>query len=360
MVDSTRKPETIPPAQSRARRGGGSPTIADVAQAAHVSPMTVSRVINGEVNVRESTRTKVQAAIARLGYVPNPAARSLAGGQQCRIALLHANPSAAWLSELLMGSLAEAALCNIELTVEPCEGEEAADAMVQRLAAHRVDAVILPPPLCEDMALLARLRDAGLPVAQIATGAPAAPAFAVTIDDEAAAHAMTARLVSLGHCRIGFICGAGNQTTSALRLAGYRRALTEAGIAACPQLVARGDFTYRSGLAAAAQLLASTPRPTAIFASNDDMAAAAIAAAHRAGLDVPREISVCGFDDTAMATTIWPELTTIRQPVADMARRAVRLLADAVRAGGAAATRHERLEYQLVPRTSDAAPPAGD
>ena len=106
------------------RRGQGGPTIADVAAAAGVSSMTVSRVVNGESNVIRATRDKVAAAIKTLGYIPNPAARSLAGGQKCRIALLHSNPSAAYLSELLVGSLSGAAACDVELTVEPCAADD--------------------------------------------------------------------------------------------------------------------------------------------------------------------------------------------------------------------------------------------
>ncbi len=314
------------------RRGRQGPTIADVAHAAGVSPMTVSRVVNGGTQVIAGTRERVQAAIAATGYVPNTAARSLAGGRHCRIALLHGNPSAAWLSELLVGSLAGARACQAELTVEPVDPREGAAAMAARLLAHRIDAVLLPPPLCDDAALLAALHRAGLPMAQIATGRPAAFAHAVGIDDAAAAHLMTRRLIALGHRRIGFIAGDANQTASALRRAGFDRALAEAGIAPDPALIASGDFTYRSGLAAAEAMLAGPARPTAVFASNDDMAAAAIAVAHRLGLDVPREVAICGFDDSAMATTIWPELTTIRQPVADMAAQAVALLASDVRA----------------------------
>jgi LacI family transcriptional regulator len=344
------------------RRGQRGPTVADVARAAGVSSMTVSRVVNHEPSVLAATRDKVNAAIAALGYVPNPAARSLAGGQQCRVALLYSNPSAAYLSEFLVGVLAEAAACNVELMLEPISGAENAQALVSRLVAHRIDAALLPPPLCEDAALLAALKAAKMPMAQIATGRPEAFAQAVTIDDEAAAHTMTARLIGLGHRRIGFIAGNPNQTASALRRAGHERALAEAGISADPALFGAGDFSYRSGLVAAERLLAQAPRPTAIFASNDDMAAAAVAAAHRLGLEVPRDVSICGFDDTAMATTIWPELTTIRQPIASMARLALSLVAEAVRAdlaGSAIPPRHRRLDFELVPRASDGAPRSG-
>ena len=131
---------------------------------------------------------------------------------------------------------------------------------------------------------------------------------------------MTDHLIGLGHRRIGFIVGSANQTASALRREGYCAALAAAGIAELPELIRQGDFTYRSGLARANALLDLADPPTAIFASNDDMAAAVVAAAHWRHLDVPRDLSVCGFDDTAMATTILPELTTVRQPIAEMAQ----------------------------------------
>lgn len=335
------------------------PTVADVARHAGVSKMTVSRVINGEPNVLAATREKVEAAIAALDYVPNPAARSLAGRQQCRIALLYANPSAAYLSEFLMGSLAQASLIDAQLIVEHCDLTERPTELVARLAGHRVDAVLLPPPLCDDSELLFALRDAKLPVAQIATGTPVDFAHAITIDDEAAAHAMTTHLVAQGHRRIGFIIGAPDQTASGLRLSGYERALREAGLAIANTLITQGDFTYRSGLQATEALLGLPEPPSAIFASNDDMAAAAIAVAHRHRLDVPLQLSVCGFDDSAMATAIWPEITTIHQPVAAMARAATALLAQSVRGRPSARTeavQHIQLDFEIVIRASDAGP----
>jgi LacI family transcriptional regulator len=336
------------------RRGGSGPTVADVARAAGVSPMTVSRVVNAEPRVLPATRDKVQAAIAALGYVPNPAARNLAGRRPCRIALIHANPSAAYLSEFLVGSLAGAAEADAELVVERWQPGESPQALARKLEDHRLDGVVLPPPLCDDLVLARTLTDAGLPIALVATGQPRDGLRSVTIDDEAGAYAIASHLVALGHTRIGIIIGDPNQTASALREAGYRRALEEAGIAADPALRARGDFSYRSGLEAANVLLAAPTRPTAIFASNDDMAAAAIAAAHRHGLDVPRDLSVCGFDDSAMARTIWPEITTIHQPIADMARRALAGLAQDIRQSPTSPPLHEQLPFELVRRQSAA------
>lgn len=354
-MDGAEKPKRRP----RVRRGSGELTVADVARQAGVSPMTVSRVINRLGNVLPETRARVEAAIAALDFVPNPAARSLAGRPQCRIALLHSNPSAAYLSEFLVGSLAGAAETDAQLVVEHWDGRDSPTRLAQRLTDHRIDAVLLPPPLCDDAALLAALSASKLPLAQIATGAPVAFADAVSIDDEGAAHAMTRHLLALGHRRIGFIAGDPNQTASALRQTGYARALRDAGLDVDDELIVQGDFTYRSGLDASERLLSQMPRPTAIFASNDDMAAAVIALAHRHRLDVPHDLTVCGFDDTAMARAVWPEITTIRQPVADMAHRAMLRLADRVRAGAspdAPAPLHEELAFTLVERASDARP----
>ncbi|MBW8754194.1 MAG: LacI family DNA-binding transcriptional regulator [Sphingomonadales bacterium] len=340
------------------RRAGKGPTLADVARGAGVSAMTVSRVINREAKVQPETRDRVRAVIRQLGYVPNTAARSLAGGQQCRVALLYDNPSAAYLSELLVGSLAQASESDAELLVERMESTEA---LVPHLLAHRVDGVIVPPPLSDDAELVSALTAAGLSVALVA-GTPLAEVCIVSIDDRAAAAEMTRHLIALGHRRIGFIAGNPNQAASALRRAGYEDALRDAGIAPDPALLAQGDFSYRSGLTAAEALLAQGRLPTAIFASNDDMAAAAVAAAHRRGLDVPRDLSVCGFDDSALATIIWPELTTVRQPIGDMARLATRRVIEAVRGSAAGKPRpavHDRLAFQIVRRLSDGAPQAG-
>lgn len=340
----------------RDRRSGRGPTMNDVARLAGVSPMTVSRVINGEPAVQPETREKVRIAIGELGYVPNPAARSLAGARQYRLALLHDNPSAAFLSELLVGCLAEAADGDALLLVEPCAGVEPVE-LARHLVAHRVEGVILPPPLCENANLLAALEQARLPMVQVATGVPHPGAFSVGIDDESAAYAITSHLIALGHKRIGLIAGDPNLSSSDLRRRGYLRALSEAGLPRDPMLEEQGNFTWRSGMVAAEALLSLPERPTAIFASNDDMAAAAVATAHRRGLDVPGDLSVCGFDDTSVATTVWPELTTIRQPVGDMARAATRLLIDALGAqhlGKPAPDHHKQLHFQLVRRQSDA------
>ncbi len=343
------------------RRGGSGPTVADVARVAGVSPMTVSRVVNNEARVLPATREKVLQAIEALGYVPNAAARSLAGQGQCRITLLFNNPSAAFMSELLMGCLAQSRESDVILEIEPYAEGEPLDELAKRLARHRVDGVLLPGLLCDDPTMLQALSKAGLEVGRIAATQPAAIGQGVGIDDEAAAHAITAHLVASGHSRIAYIDGPPQLSVCQLRKAGYRRALAEAGLQPDPAFILTGDFSYRSGLAATEELLALPQRPTAIFAANDDMAAAVISVAHRQGLDVPGDLSVCGFDDTLVAQSVWPELTTINQPVGDMAARAMVLLVEAIRKrrrGEAAPAQLVRVDYELVRRESDGPPSA--
>jgi LacI family transcriptional regulator len=318
--------------------------------------MTVSRVINSEPNVREETRARVAASVKALRYSPNLAARSLASADAMHIGVLYSNPSAAYLSEFLLGSLEQSSLAGCQLVIEQCGGLESEREAVERLAKGGIDGVILPAPLCDSEEALKAVDEAGIPAVLVASGRPAAGLSAVSINDFEAARAMTRHLLSLGHRRIAFINGHPNQTASGQRFRGYIEGMTEAGLSVGTDQVAQGYFTYRSGLEAAEKLLDAW-NPTAIFASNDDMAAATMAIAHRRGLDVPGDLAVAGFDDTPLATTVWPELTTVRQPIAEMAREAVRLLIEQIRgrrAGKPAAVMHKVLKFTLIRRESSA------
>lgn len=320
--------------------------ISDVARLAGVSAMTVSRVMNGQGPVRAETRAAVLKAVAALGYAPNPAARKLATGGLDRIGLIYSNPSAGYLSEFLLGALEGGQRLGAQLIVEPCgDDAESEQAALKRLAAGGVRAVVLPPPHGESLAALEQAKALKMRVVAVATGAFRSDAAAVRIDDRAAAAEMTQYLLGLGHRRLGFITGASNQTASAERQAGFLAEMeTRDGMTVT---IEPGAFTYRSGLEAAERLLDRAPDLTAIFASNDDMAAGVLAAAHRRGLDVPGRLSVVGFDDTETAQSVWPALTTVRQPIARMAAEAVALLGDP---DGAALDRI--LPYELVFRDS--------
>lgn len=347
-------------ARKNSRRSGKVVTIHDVARHAGVSPMTVSRVINAADSVREKTRAHVAASIKALRYSPNQAARSLANASAMHLGILYSNPSSAYLSEFLLGSLEQSTLSGCRLVIEQCEGVENEREAIERLVKGGMDGIILPPPLCDSEEALKAATDAGIPAVLVASSRPAPEISAVSINDFEASRAMTRRLLALGHRRIGFINGHPNQTASGQRFRGYIEGMTEAGLSVGTDQVAQGYFTYRSGLDAAEKLL-NDWKPTAIFASNDDMAAATLAVAHRKGLDVPRDLAVAGFDDTPLATTVWPALTTVRQPVADMAREAVRMLIEQIRrqrSGEAPAVTHKLLKFALMERESTGKPAA--
>ncbi|ESQ79716.1 LacI family DNA-binding transcriptional regulator [Asticcacaulis sp. YBE204] len=342
-------------ARKVSRRGGNIVTIHDVARHVGVSPMTVSRVINGEKNVREETRQKVMEAVEALNYTPNLAARSLASQDSSRIALIYSNPSMSFLSELLLGILEQSSQSGCQLTIESCDGPEGVADVLDKLKTVGVDGVVLPPPLSDSSRVAKALKDMKLPFVGVATSRPSPDAPSVSIDDFKAAFAMTSRLIQLGHRRIGFIKGNPNSYYSQLRYEGYVAALAKGGLKADEALVGQGYFTYRSGFDAAETLLTRADRPTAVFASNDDMAAGAVATAHRLGLDVPQDVTIVGFDDTSMASSVWPELTTVRQPISDMAALALKLLLEQIKARRSGQTYvpiHEIRDFSIIERQS--------
>jgi LacI family transcriptional regulator len=339
------------------RRRRNAVTMHEVAKHVGVSPMTVSRVLSGDANVKTDTRQRVEAGIKELGYSPNIAARNLARATTVHIGLLYNNPSAAYMNELLVGVLEQSSHAGCQIVLEKC-GARNERSVIEKLLRDGVDGIILPPPLSDSKIALEALRSARIPFIAVATGRPDGEGLSVRINDFEAAAAMTRHLLSLGHRNIGFIVGAPNQTASAQRYAGFADALHEAELEVRTDWVKQGSFSYRSGLLAAEQLFSAADHPSAIFASNDDMAAGAIAVAHRLGLNVPADLSIVGFDDTPLATTIWPALTTVRQPVAAMARKAIELLLEEIRLRGLGRTLEPLqhfLKFSLVVRESSAA-----
>lgn len=340
------------------RRGRNAVTMHEVARHVGVAPMTVSRVLSGDAHVKPETRQRVEAAIEELGYSPNVAARNLAKAASVHIGLLYNNPSSAYMNELLVGVLEQSSRAGCQIVLEKC-GARGERTVIGKLLRDGVGGIILPPPLSDSKVALEALRAAKIPFIAVAAGRPQAEGLSVRINDFEAAAAMTRYLLSLGHRKIGFIAGAPNQTASGQRYAGFAAAMHAAKLGVRSDWVKQGTFSYRSGLLAAEQLLTAADRPSAIFASNDDMAAAAIAVAHRLQLSVPADLTVVGFDDTPLATTIWPALTTVRQPVAAMARKAMELLLEEIRLrskGRTLGPLQQILNFSLVKRESSARP----
>ncbi len=305
-----------------------SVTIGDVSRAAGVSIKTVSRVLNKEKYVAQATQERVEAAVASLGFRPNFAARALAGRKSFQIALIYDNPSPYYAQNIQAGVRARCLEDGYRMIAQPCDAQSPAvlDEICSLIDQAQLDGVILTPPFTENAAIRAELERRSVRYVMTSPAEPDAARSSVFIRHAEGAAEMTAYLILLGHRRIGFVAGDSRFATSARRLAGYRSALEACGIAFDPSLVAPGLYDFASGSRAAEALLALEPPPTAIFASSDDMAAGVLATAHRLGVAVPAQLSVAGFDDTDLASVVWPPLTTIRQPVRDMGYAAADLL----------------------------------
>lgn len=333
-------------------------TIMDVARAAGVSMKTVSRVINGEANVRDNLRKKVQSAIDALGYVPNVAARSLAAGRTFVIGVLFDNPSPNYTMMIQDGVYSACRRWGYQLVIEHVDTRHADVAADMRaiLQNRRMDAMIVTPPTTESDTVLSMLEEFHIPYARISPTSFPGRSAAVSMEDERAAADMVQHLWSLGHRRLAIVNGPPSHGSAALRRAGFLKALAERGIASEQVLQASGEFDFQSGIGAGLELLRRQDRPTAIFAANDDMAAGVLAAAAQAGLSVPADLSVAGFDDSWIAQSVWPGLTTIHQPIAEMAAAAAEILIS--KRDASAKSPALKLGYQLMIRASTGPAPS--
>jgi LacI family transcriptional regulator len=330
--------------------------IGDVAASAGVAIKTVSRVLNNAPHVREETRLRVLAAVRRLNYHPSLSARSLAGRRSYLIGLVYANPSANYIVDVQHGAMARCREGRFQLLMHQVagRGEELERDVLGLVDQTHLDGIVVTAPLSEAVDLIRALDRRGVPFARIAPNDLRHDTPYADMDDAGAAREMTEYLIALGHRRIGFIVGHPDHFASGLRLRGYETALRAHRIASAPELVRQGHFIFESGLEAARRLLALPQPPTAIFASNDDMAAGVLMAAHEMGVVVPEQLSVAGFDDTYIARTVWPRLTTVHQPSYDLAFTATDLLLQMLQTGTTPAP--VRLDYRVICRGSTASP----
>lgn len=315
------------------RRKQNGVTIRAVAERAGVSAMTVSNVINGAGRASAATVAAVRAAIADLGYVPNLAARRLAKARATTLGLIYSGRRMPFLESILVGTLRATNAHGLQLILREGDGTgpEAAERGVCDLVRSGADAILLVPPFAELLSGSDVIGELGVPMAGIATGRALPDITTVRIDNLCAMHAITERVIACGHRRIAYIAGPDHSSVVPARLDGFLRALNHHGIAALPELIVRqGDFDYASGVAAGRTLLALADRPTAVICSSDDLAAGVIAQASHMGMHLPGDLSVTGFDDTVLASHIWPPLTVVRQPVEDMAFRATQCLIAAI------------------------------
>ncbi len=305
---------------TNSKRGSSKPTINDVAALAGVSKKTVSRVINGSDSLSGATLERVQKVIVELGYVPNPQARALAFGRNFAVALLHDNPNAQTVLNFERGVLDAIKDSDLALMVRPVDRHSPSmlEDIAKFLQQQRPLGVLILPPISERDDLANLCRTMGVRYVRVGSTALDDPAHCVASDDGVVVAQACRLLISTGHRRIGLVRGPHGFRSAAERELGFDAAMDEAGLDVPDDYRTQGDYRFESGRAAGRALLALDSPPTAIFASNDEMAAGVVHAALERGLVVPRDLSVVGFDDSPTAHHLWPSLTTVRWPIKDM------------------------------------------
>ncbi len=310
---------------------GAMATIYDVAELAGVSAKTVSRVANDDSAVKEATREKVLAAMATLDYRPNAQARGLRLGTSRSVGLLLEDPSSGYQgrfhSAMLTACMEENRYLAVELfSANMSDWQPYLDRFV---IGSQIRDMILLPTLCDWVPLKDMLKVRGIRCVLISPTTPDDVYSTVAMDDARAARDVIDYLLAQGHRRIAHISGHPDHMATRLRLEGVRAAFDAAGLPRpSADYVPAGNFGFRSGFEATERLLTLPEPPTAIFAANDEMAAAACSAAHKIGLKIPDDIAIIGFDDAPISSAVWPALTTVRQPYLDMARRSIQLLSN--------------------------------
>lgn len=340
---------TIPPETSR-------PRMADIARLAGVSVATVSRALAGSPRVTEETRDRVAAVVRDTGYVVNRMARGLRLQEARQVLVMVPNIANPFHAAVLLGAEEAAVAAGFHVLIGNTAGDPArTEAHGRQLLTGAVDGVLhlgggLPDALSAP-ALRRRLVAVIEPI-------PGTDIPVVEIDNEAGAREATQHLIGLGHRRIAHIGGSLGTTVTPKRFRGYATALAAAGLAAPPEFVRHGSFTIATGVEHMAALLALPDRPTAVFCGSDEIAMGAIRAARQAGLRVPQDLSVIGFDNIYFAAIYDPPLTTIDQPARRLGFEAMRLLAD--RLAGVATPKHGvTVPYELILRDSTMAPAGG-
>ncbi len=342
--------------------GGKQPTINDVAALAGVSKKTVSRVINRSEFLTEKTRRAVEQAIEQLGFVPNPQARALAFRRNFLIALLHDNPNAQTVLNFQQGVLDAIKDSDLALLVRPVDrgSDKMLDDVRVFLEKQRPIGAMLLPPISENDDLAALCESLGVRYVRVGSALLDDARHCVSSNDREVVAEAVRGLIARGHRRIGFVRGPAGFRSAAEREKGFMEALAEAGLELPDAYHARGNYRYASGVEAGKALLALASPPTAIFCSNDEMAAGVMGIAHGKGIAVPGQLSIIGFDDSPTATHIWPALTTVRWPIREMGSRAARTLVPDFLGSGAKVASDESpvLPSILVERQSVAAAPA--
>ncbi|MFZ2995874.1 LacI family DNA-binding transcriptional regulator [Sphingobium sp.] len=334
-------------------------TINDIARMSGVSKKTVSRVINRSPLLNPETRQMVEAIIRETGYVPNPQARALALGRNFLIGLVYDNPNAQMILSMQRGILEALHGTEFELVIRPVDrgSNQVMEDIKGFVTRQRLFGVVILPPMSENDALARMLDEEGCRYVRMGSAVLDDPEHMVASNDREAVAGAVRYLIAQGHRRIGLIAGPHGFRSAQERRQGFEMALAEAGISLPRSLIADGQYTFESGLSASESLFDLSPRPTAIFASNDEMAAGVLYAARLRGIAVPEELSIIGFDDTPLTTRVWPPLSTVRWPIVAMGRAAALKLIGTAIGEGSEVNEPSMFSSTLIRRAS-VAPPA--
>lgn len=326
-------------------------TIKEVARRAGVSVATVSRVFNDSGPVNNETRLRVEQAAEDLRYVPNLAARSLITNTSFTLGVLLPDLYGEFFSEVIRGIDQTSREHGYHILVSSSHSDEEEIKMAIQAMHGRVDGLIIMSPLVNAEAL-GEMLPPQVPVVFLSSSANGSAYGCINVDNYGGAYSVVQHLIGLGHRQIAMVTGSQDNFDSRERLRGYREALRDHGITGSEDLVVAGDFSEASGYAAAAELLARTPRPTALFAANDAMAVGAIGALHEAGVAVPDDIAVVGFDDIPIAQYMRPSLTSVHISISALGAQAVDHLLDAIDGGPPSEGVHVTVPTTLVVRES--------
>jgi LacI family transcriptional regulator len=351
-------------ARRRQTRDPGEPlgagvTMRDIAELAQVSTKSVSMVVNGLPGVGSETRARIETLIAEHGYVARAQAQGLATGRAFLVGHVFNNPNPEYLITLQQGLLDGLEGTGYALVSFPLERSD--PRFVERLREfvhrHRLDGIVLTSSVSEDERLRPLLDELQVPYVRVTPAQVDDPERSVAGADRPAAALVAAHLRELGHERIAVVAGPSSFLSGRERLAGFEEALDRAGAPLDRALLVEGDYTFDSGRTAGRALLALPQRPTAVFCANDEMAAGVLREAQCAGLEVPQDLTVVGFDDFAIATRVLPRLTTVRIPTREAGRIAVRRLLSLDAVPGAQDDGGRYPQPELIVRESSGPPP---
>lgn len=328
-------------------------TIKDVASDAGVSIKTVSRVINNEPAVAKTTKAIVLKSIQKLKFTPNKDAQGLRSKRSFLIGLLYDNPNKYYLSDVQSGSLKACSNTNYNLVLQECKNNSSAliKTVMDFIKAADLNGIILTPPLCDNQNLIKAISTLNIPISFIAPPNDSYEVWASATDSNAAFQ-ITEKIISMGHTKIAFIKGHKDHSASKARYNGFCRSLQNHNIPLDKNIIFQGNFSFESGYNLAAKALNIKNKPTAIFCSNDSMAAGVIKYCYQHKINIPDQLSVTGFDDSMIAHEIWPSITTVRQPVEKMSQHAAAALIEKISGNTSAKGLTKTFKSEIVLRES--------